>query len=209
MSQIETKVRLVSDIEVCFHSQLPERMYEHPVPHGIVGIRVWEEGRSYVEILNQEVAIYTRGFPGDQVKRRLAATMSIDDAGSLTEKLQKVMKYAEKAEKNPLPTKLTKYNPDDYPQAKIIKNPSVEIGEIPADTLELPYPIGVDNSAYWVTIMGDAPNDDGRIPVMLLTTREAGRLIYGIRRILDTMPTRGKGIIKTEEIFGQKRIVYF
>lgn len=208
---LETKIRVIRDVRIGFHSQYPEGAFEQPIPPGTVGIELSDpNGGFYFEILNQEIGIHTNGFPGDPVSGRLAATVSIEDAGPLAEKL---FSAAQKAQEvpltNPLPQPENHYNPDDYPKARILREPDVEMRLIDPADIEYPYPAGATGQTHAVVITALSSDGKTRKPALLFNPQDAEQIAIGIQKIRDTMPARGKTAITTEEKFHPERVRHY
>lgn len=209
---MDSKLRLLSGTKVTFHTQLPETMFEHPIPSGIVGVRLYETGRETLDVLNQEIGIWTNPFPGDPVPARLAATLSIDDARSLIPKLLSVLNEIDKNSSTIITIPSSKsprdYNPDEYPEVRILVEPDVEISSIDVENIEYPYPLGSEERRYNIVISSLSGNGQ-RIPVLLLDELETKRLAEGLGKALGQFKGRGKGAVKIEEKVRPQRLVYF
>lgn len=94
---LEIKPRLVTDIHVGSHSQFPEKKVEKPIPHGVVGITVFERGEELVELLDEEICVWGRAHRGANSNIYTAAIMSISDALSLIPSLKKALREGESA----------------------------------------------------------------------------------------------------------------
>lgn len=87
MAVNEIKPRIIINTWVHGPVQLPEKLFEHPLPKGTYGIILSPGSKPEIDVLDKEVEIYSNSFPGDPVTRRLAAVLSVEDAKNLMLKL--------------------------------------------------------------------------------------------------------------------------
>lgn len=206
------KPRLVTGLVANYCTQIPEINFEHPLPSGLVGIRLFDGGREYVDMLNLEVVIYGRSFVRDNCQRRFLAAMSIDDLQLLLPKLQRRLRELELRNQDffpPIPDIVERYYTGEGPLARVIHQPDVRLGSVSASHLERPFPEGSANYRFPVIISGLTPTTDRRVPMLLLTVRGAAKLAYDAQKKILQMPFSGKRAIEIRQQTDPDRIVYF
>lgn len=108
----------------------------------------------------------------------------------------------------PSPKSPRNYNPDEYPKARILVEPDVEIRSITINDIEYPYPLGSEKRPYGIVITSLSERDH-RTPALLLDSREAKRLAEGLGRALRQFNGRGKGVVEIEKKARPQRLVSF
>ncbi len=193
------KPRLVTGLVANYCTQIPEKGLEHPLPAGLVGIRLFDGVREYVDMLDLEVVIYGMSFAGDDCKKRFLAAMSMDDLKLLLPRLQRRLRELELRNLNSspsLPDIVERLYTGEGPLARVIRQPDVKLGSVSVSHLERPFPEGSANYHFPIIIEGLTPQADRRVPMLLLTPKDAARLAYDAQKKILQMPFSGKRAIE-------------
>lgn len=214
--------RVISDVHVryaTFHRATEVAQ----IPDGTIGLKQQEGGRTYIDLLDKEIAIYSASYPGDPVSHRLAAILSVDDAQSLAKALMITLMgdYQIGAPHIPLPNRLVSiegvlyfsHNPDVYPKAVVIQNPSVEVRSVALEDLQWPFPRGCEGRQFPIVIASSLDRGE-KIPFLLLDHIEAKRVIFGVDlltnpRSAGKMPYMGKSAVRIWQRIHPERLVTF
>ena len=172
--------RSISNIIVAYHHSIDSRRVSQPLPHGLVAIRVYDNGREYFQILNQEVAIY--GTEAGNCYSHLVATTSAKDASRLVDQLTSIIMLAENS--NPLIEKVKSIpiHRDLNRLAEVLFNPYIEFKQ--------------DRGIFQMT-------------TFQLDLKEAVRLGLGIKAVLLNPCLSKERAIEIEEQKRPERVVYF
>lgn len=210
MIRPEIRPRIILNSWVNGPVQLPERYFEHPLPPDTYGIKVLNGNISEIEILNKEVEIYSRSFPGDPVIRHLAAVLSFEDARELMLKLLPAIHLDEKIIPDTIPKQEKNFNPDNYLPARIIAQPEVMVGNIDLEKVEIPFPSGSEGLRLSLIIAGVSPFSEEKVPMLLLNKIEAINLYGQLQQVLIRPFFRGNKAVSIEkELLSPKKLVRF
>lgn len=211
MSTVEIDTtRVVTGLRVYFHSQIPEAAVEHPVPEGIVGIRLFDAGRPHIELLDQEIAIYGRSPQGSLNPTYLIATLSVADALTLPQRLIEARKKVDEAYESVFVESEGYGVLTHRLLSRILRNPDVEVLSPEHDiSFERPLPSALERVRQNILITSDSPVTNQRYAALALTPNDATLLANGILSIHSNIPFRGLGAIDIEKRFQPARVVTF
>ncbi len=164
--------RFLTEPHVYFHSQINADQFEEPIPEGIFGVTLQEGGRPYVDVLDQEVAIYSRVVKYWLNPYYMAATVSMEDALSLRDGLM----VAAEAGKVKMEDQAMILQQDVPARARILNKPTVELmlGGVVITSLVTP---------------------TDRIRAFVVNQEDALKLARGISEVLEQNRFRGSAIV--------------
>ena len=210
MSNPEIKPRIIINTWIHGPVQLPERLFEHPLPKSTYGIMLSSGSKPEIDILDKEVAIYSKGFPGDPVVRRLAAVLSVEDAKTLMSQLPSMINAHYAVISHTIISQKRNFNPDNYPPVRIILEPDIVESNIDPEEIEHPFPSGSTGLSFPFAIRGISPISEEKIPMLLITKAEAINLYESLKKSLNQSCFRGNKAISVErEFVSPSRLVCF
>lgn len=104
---------------------------------------------------------------------------------------------------------LTPPYPHNAVKTRILVAPEATVGIMDESAIEHPLPQGIAKEIPCIIITAISPVTNQRIPALLLTVKDAAKLIHGIEVVKKKMHFRGPKAVEVEEQFDPKRVVHY
>lgn len=188
---------MLTGVEVRFHSQLSQEMFDPESLVGAVGINFFDHGQEKQELLNLEVGIWAISHPRDLAQMRLVAALSFDDGKILRDELMKSLEIPF-SELSNLPKSavlvnhplINHWQEGEFQGAKVIHHP---ISRSTEDGVEI---------SSWLPGLE-------RETVLSLPNPEPRNLLTKLCQVLNNSTPRGAGAIKVELETHPDRLIHF